>query len=139
MALIRLSGPGAPWGPGGEPLGALGGHLGAPRGSRGWSKGPPLVKIFPRYARSVGTNGNQWATKLRLWGAFAIIGKPFPTENGGVNLELDTHWPECFQSKFTPAPTPWCPNRAIVWPIGPKLGQSWCQVRTKGNAFWVSS
>ena len=64
---------------------------------------------------------------------------PFPAENGGVNLELDTHWPERFQSKLTPAPTPWCPNRAIVWPIGPKLGQSWCQVRTKGNAFWVSS
>ena len=56
---------------------------------------------------------------------------PFPAENGGVNLELDTHWPECFQSKFTPAPTPWCPNRAIVWPIGPKLGQRWCQARAR--------
>ena len=64
---------------------------------------------------------------------------PFPAENGGVNLELDTHWPECFQSKFTPAPTPWCPNRAIVWPIGPKLGQRWCQARTKWNAFGATA
>ena len=56
---------------------------------------------------------------------------PFPAEDGGVNQELDTHWPECFQWKFTPTPYPWCPNRAIVWPIGPKLGQRWCQARAR--------
>ena len=58
-------------------------------------------------ARRVGPASGLW----QVGGNISASGtqhkmEPGMAETGGVNQELETHWPECFQWKLTPDPQP---------------------------------